>query len=364
MPTIIEFEKIEDTANKTITDIRTVIPHLASRLKTDTTTIKLSSVVTVGTSQHVYQFSLKFRDDVIIVNNSSCHAFSCAAIRMELHSRGFFFTLKSMTTRPPEPADHPPISRQQIRPAQSANSRALEHIAELDIPEKYCCKISSDIMDDPVRDVRFLEQEDQVYDRANINHAICSNKDDRLPHTQMSYTPGCLKTDHKLKLDINAFVEKEIEQYNQRRLKQLYKKYKVDAADVSLESNNLLLRRISANNGYEDANWLLAQGDLVNINAKDQKKTGYTPLHLALHRDHMYLALLLISYRASITEMDKDGCTPLMWASQQPQHLAAQFLLHCIHYNAISKHDDDFKRCPRELQEVVIKAIEDPVLTR
>lgn len=363
MPTIIEFEIIEDKANKTITDIRTVIPHLASTLKTDTATIKLCSVVTVGTSQHVHQFSLKFRDDVIIINNSSCRAFSCTAIRMELHNRGFFFTIKSLTVVQHEPANHPPISRQQIPPAQSANSRALEHIAELDIPEKFCCKISCHIMDDPVRDVRFPEQEDQVYDRANINHAICSNKDNRLPHTQMSYTPGCLKTDHDLKLDINAFVKKEIEQYNQRRLKQLYKKYKVDAADVSLESNNLLLRRISANNGYQDANWLLAQGDQVNINAKDQKKTGYTPLHLALHRGHMYLALLLISYRASITEMDKHGCTPLMWASQQPQHLAAQFLLDCMHYNVISKHDDDFKRCPPALQEIVIKATEDPGLT-
>jgi ankyrin repeat protein len=116
-------------------------------------------------------------------------------------------------------------------------------------------------------------------------------------------------------------------------------------ADVDVQGSydRTLLLSASWDGHLEIVRWLLSRS--ASPNAQD-KRYGWTPLHLAAHSGHVEVCRLLLQYKADSNAQDHDASAPLMIASQVGHVNVARLLIeHGADVNVPDNHHNTPLHC-------------------
>jgi hypothetical protein len=207
-------------------------------------------------------------------------------------------------------------------PIKSRNSKNLSKIESITVPEEFCCSLSTEIMDEPVFDIRSPHI---MYDYNFLMYWINKSHPKDLPHTKLPFDESFLKTNYKLKGLINSYMQTKLAEFDRSKLNNLLIKCKLissESFDEKLDQGILdqALRRSVVFGDQEDLTLLLSFG--ANINGQDNNpKKRLTSLHLALletkscdessKEESFVKATRLIYAGAKIDIKDANNRTPL-----------------------------------------------------
>ena len=168
-------------------------------------------------------------------------------------------------------------------PLKSRNSKNLSKIESISVPEDFCCSLSTEIMDEPVFDIRSPHI---MYDYNFLMYWINKSYPKLLPHTNLPFDESFLKTNYDLKDLINSYMKKILNEFDRSKLSKLLVKCKlISSASLDEKIDQTIidqaLRRSVVFGDQDDLTLLFSFK--ANINSQDNNpKKRLTALHLAL----------------------------------------------------------------------------------
>jgi len=198
-----------------------------------------------------------------------------------------------------------------------------------EIPEKYLCSITNELMQKPV----FIDNNDNLeslyYDEDNLKYHIFQktefDEENKViifkdPFKQTNFTLSDIKSvSQDFKLELDNYIKQVKEKYT--ILEKILNTYKLkDASDENLST---ALRRAAGLGNLEDLKYLATK---VDINKKDTNPTNYkTALHWAVINKHKDCINFLLDNNAKIDIKDALNKTVLDYAKDKEEILEIFF---------------------------------------
>lgn len=207
---------------------------------------------------------------------------------------------------------------QVIKKAQTLNSELLDKLGfDIEIPEKYLCNLTGQIMDKPVY---IKESPYAICDQAQLFNWIFKNENIS-PYTRNKIHYEDIIYDHVLQEEIRVFIETTFTNQLELQRKQLkIKEEKLQAiltqykqSDAKIACLSVCLRRAAALNHIENLKFLLSLKFDVNIQDTNPQNMK-TALHWAAKNGHQEAACLLLNAGAKFDILDAFQKTALDYA--------------------------------------------------
>lgn len=275
-----------------------------------TAILKISSLAHQGANASITRDNEGFIFDIklvikgiSVVDNESGHMLY-SIVNERIYDCGLpFFISKSTVTTHVLPGEAV-FNHERFRPLRSKNSRLFAKFPDLEIPEEFCCKLSGDIMDDPVYDIR---SPGVCYDQDFLQYWLRKSAQQLMPHTKMPCHDSFIKQNFDLKIRIVKFVKEAIASAEQTMRERLLQKFKLSATSDKKTLNQALRRASMAGEG-DDINFLLSLGADVNAQDENPQKKN-TALHWAIRENKISNAIQLVCSGARIDIPDATGTT-------------------------------------------------------
>lgn len=251
---------------------------------------------------NVAEVKLTIKGISVIDNESSNMLHSILCERIDDNELPFYVSLLS-TTEHSAPGEGL-FRHERLRPLRSKNSRLLSKITDLVIPDEFCCKLSGDIMDDPVYDIR---SPGAYYDQDFLQYWLRKSEKKLMPHTNAPCNSSFLKQNFELQIRIIQFVDATLKMAEADSREQILRKFKLlDSSDKkTLEQS---LRRASMSGNGDDIKLILSLG--ANVNAQDENpEKRNTALHWAIQENKIDNAVMLLRSGARIDIQNAKGET-------------------------------------------------------
>ncbi|MCX7125452.1 MAG: hypothetical protein NTU49_06855 [Gammaproteobacteria bacterium] len=227
----------------------------------------------------------------------------CSLITERLKDSELPFYLSSSFCTLPLPTEGI-FSHERFKPLRSKNARLLAKLSDLVVPEELCCKLSGDIMDDPVFDIR---SPNICYDQDFLQYWLRKSEKKLMPHLNIPCDDYFLQINFDLKIKIINFV-KDVLAAAQLDLKQkTFIKFKLSDKDDK-KILNQALRRAAMSGDSNDIAALLSFGADVNSQDDTPQKRN-TALHWAIKENKISNAIRLVRSGGKIDIPDANGVT-------------------------------------------------------
>lgn len=298
MPLFLEFKPKKQIASsgseKIIDDLMKSILKIPSIVHT-------SATINVAEKNGFIEFFKVTINGLSVIDNESAHMLHIiVSERLDDSELPFYVSglTKSAAALPGEAA----FLHERLKPLRSKNAKLLSKINVAEIPEDFCCKLSGEIMDEPVYDMRAPGVN---YDQDFLQYWLRINEKKLMPHTNIPSEEFFIKVNFGLKARINDFIKNAVEAFEIDSRRKMLEKFKITETGDK-KGINQALRRAAMLGASDEIELLLSIGADVNSQDENSQKR-FTPLHLAIRENKINCSIRLLRLGARIDIPDAAG---------------------------------------------------------
>lgn len=249
----------------------------------------------------IEEVSLTIKGIAVIDEESLNMLFSIVSDRISDAELPFYVSETSLTHQIPGEGI---FRHDRLKPLRSKNSKLLAKVADLKIPDEFCCKLSGDIMDDPVYDLR---SPGISYDQDFLQYWLQKSEKKLMPHTNVPCNKSFLKLNFELKIKIIQFVDATLNAAEAKAREEILHKFKLSGASDKKALEQALRRAAMSGNG-DDIELVLSMGADVNAQDENPQKRN-TAIHWAIQENKISNAVVLLTSGARIDIPNAKGET-------------------------------------------------------